>query len=587
MITGLGSITSAMENFSGTLRLGTVFSEIDTSRFHSFDQQYTLNYFRPMFPGSKLRISCIFSGIQTAQSGVEQTWHGELQPSGDINWTNTFFGVGVNYRYRETRDTFEMNNLLSRSAGGVFKTRFVNFPQSTLRYDWSRTFSSIISQPQTTEEKRLQYSANYSGWNARFLYSYTDREYDNLTADLQQDQQQHLFRLDYAHAFFANRLRFSGGYLFNFTRRREETGIPAEPLTQITTILGLYAEDSTPEFGALDTLSGLIDLNVTDATSPSIDIGGVLVNRNIGFDLGISRQISQIYIYTDRLSDPDEGWAIYTSSDNLEWTRLASGVSATFNSPLKRYKISFPFTEARYFKAVNSGVNEEPQVLVTEIQAFLSSQAAQQGPQDMQNHRVTVNASYQLYHSVSVGCDVLYGSIPDNSLGNGRQDGSFSGNVTYRPSLKFSATTRYSRDFVNYLDNSEGGAPAQGGAPALGSRGTETFSATFSSKPMETMDASLAASRTTNFDNDQESQRVKASMLRITTVWLPAFSTTSEFGFTRDQRVPGKSDYRQLAFWDFLHYAVAAESECYRKLSTARIPTPGTPVQLCLWHRPH
>jgi hypothetical protein len=303
-------------------------------------------------------------------------------------------------------------------------------------------------------------------------------------------------------------------------------------LTQIATILGLYAEDSTPEFGALDTLSGLIDQNVTDATSPSIDIGGVLVNRNIGFDLGISRQISQIYIYTDRLSDPDEGWAIYTCTDNLEWTRLASGVSATFNSPLKRYEISLPITEARYFKAVNSGVNEEAQVLVTEIQAFLSSQAAQQGPQDMQNHRVTVNASYQLYHSVSVGCDVLYGSIPDNSLGNGRQDGSFSGNVTYRPSVKFSATTRYSRDFVNYLDNS------------IGSRGTETYSATFSSKPMETVDASLAASRTTNFDNGQESldgapaQRVEASLLRVTTVWLPAFSTISELGFTRDQRVP-------------------------------------------------
>ena len=72
----------------------------------------------------------------------------------------------------------------------------------------------------------------------------------------------------------------------------------------------------------------------------------------------------------DVVSGPSIVWQVYRSRDNLFWEAVP-GVTSTFDSGLLRYRIRFPQTEDRFFKAVNVSVNPASAVRVTEVRALL------------------------------------------------------------------------------------------------------------------------------------------------------------------------------------------------------------------------
>jgi len=540
---------AALQNLTGSIRLGSTVTDADSSDFRSFDQQYFLNYHRSLLPYITMRLSLRYSDYKTVPDNAENLWHGELLPSGELAWKSVFFASGIHYRYRQTRDLIESNNLTSRSAGGFLRTQFVNVPTFGVRYEWQDNSYELLLQPQRTTDRRFQTDARYAVRNLGLLYSFLHREFDNLSNNISQNYQQHVFRSDYSGAIFKDRLRFSGSYLFNLNRYEQDTGLTPEPYTQLTTVLGLYAEDSTPEFGPLESVPTLIDQVVTDPTSPEINIGGASLNRNIGFDLGIPRDVSLIYIFTDRLSDPDLQWELYRSDDNQEWSLIPEPHTSAFNVSQSRYEIAFSEISGRYVKVVNTTINQAPEVFVTEIQALTLSEAVQTGPQETQNHRLNANASFEASKKLTFGLDVLVGKIPETESREGRQDLNIAGSVTYRPTNMVSSVARVQQEKIEY-DNE-----------AIGTRGTQTVSLSISIDPIESVDISVAGSQINSLENNDLHQRLTSGLFRLSMQWFPSLSTLVETGYTHDERI------QEDAVIDSWRYRLSGDARIWQNLA--------------------
>ncbi len=157
--------------------------------------------------------------------------------------------------------------------------------------------------------------------------------------------------------------------------------------------MGCYTNDATPDLGSLDTVMTLVDGNTQAPAQSMINIGGNEVNQNIGADLGYQREVSQLYVYTDRPSGNNVRWNVLRSEDNAVWEQIGS-VTSQYSAGFSRYEITIPATEARFIKAVNQGLNEVDTVFVTELEALESVDNTGITERDQQIHVASLTNSY-------------------------------------------------------------------------------------------------------------------------------------------------------------------------------------------------
>jgi hypothetical protein len=538
-----------LENFNGSLRLLGSSTKVDTLKTESIDQQYNINYTRPFLPELVARFSLNYHTLQLHQKGIPDNWHGELGPSGDISWSNMLFSAGANYRYWQVRDRIESNNSMSRGAGFFFRTKLTNLPQSNFQYDWNRFNSGSGYTPLNNEEWRFLYSTNYSYKPVSLYYSFSNRDFVNHINAASENLKQHIFRFDYGAHFFGQKLRLSTDYLFTASERKESSGSNPQPLIQLTPLLGLYLQDETPEISVMDTLNGLIDNDVTNPTSPVINIGGVFINQNIGLDLGTPRLINQLYIYTDRQSGNQVGWKVYTSEDNNQWSPLDGAIPTTFNLTFKRYEIILPGIQARYFKAANFGINDQSEVYVTEMQALINSTLEGNLPNTSQNHQVSANIGYKASPNVQFLLDGLWGSTLENNTGLQRQDANLTGTVSYKPSQLFASSARYRHALTKFQSAS------------VADQKSDIYSLNFQSNPMRTLEFSLSGSHSEIFENTVLDQKLNSALFHSSALLFPRLSILNEVDFSRNER---PSQNTSVDTWS---YRISADATPYNSLN--------------------
>ncbi|MBC8327286.1 MAG: hypothetical protein H8E31_00895 [Planctomycetes bacterium] len=158
---------------------------------------------------------------------------------------------------------------------------------------------------------------------------------------------------------------------------RTQRGTPGD-FGQLPLADGLYALDSTPTLGGLDSVGGLIDNN--RAAGAGIQIGGVAagggVDRNIGLDQGlVPRGVDRILLYTDVAFTASEAaqfnWSLYVSNDNLSWSRTQFNAISDYEVARQRFVIQTGGIASRYIKVVNTSYSATaPAVEVSEIRAL-------------------------------------------------------------------------------------------------------------------------------------------------------------------------------------------------------------------------
>ncbi|HKK20844.1 MAG TPA: hypothetical protein VJ983_05170, partial [candidate division Zixibacteria bacterium] len=381
---------------------------------------------------------------------AENTWRRELQPSAELLYNTPLFSLGSTVNRRISKSSFDANDLNRDNWSVYYRSKWVTYPGMVLRYDWNRTYAPDDLRVSNQYDRRWLANLDYTYKGSQFYYNLVRLSFDNRPREQKLTEYDHQFRWNQMALTANKKLRINSDYTFTYKTQTQETPDTAVTYRQLPVRSGLYSIDASPEFDSLTVASGLTDGNTVDPSLPLIDIGTAQVDRNIGADLGLSRKVAAIYIYTDRPSGAQLNWTIYSSDDNLTWNLVSVAPNTRFSLIYNRYEIEFPGVTTRYIKAVNSGTNNFSTVDVTEIQVYEGQTGSSKRKSDQQSHLLDVVSTYTFTQKLQGTLDLSYQNEPGSgdNFGNDELYVNLSGR--YRPNDILTHVARAQIGFQNY-----------------------------------------------------------------------------------------------------------------------------------------
>ena len=362
-------------------------------------------------------------GLPAASSDTSVT---RLRPFVLLRSTNQMFSPGVGFFRREDRASaqgFPGTKLVNddyaaylgwQPAGGPRSdfqfVRTNTFDRGKVLFDTTRDFGSIISN-YTWGNLSAHYRGNYLNTN------------DRLHA-LETTQTSNAGRLAYSESRLARRLVWNAVYDVNdqqlTTRTRTGQGEVAVP---VTANAGLSATSDLPLTAALSSNPGLIDGNRTAGAGIDLGVpepGTDAQARNFGLDLLNRTTVSRFDVWIDRELTAELAasfsWDVYTSTDNIVWTRESIVQRARYGPFETRFELDFPAVTARYVKLVVRPLSpllpdasRYPDIQVTELQAFERRAASEaEGVIGETRHVLNANARFRLLDAPSLYYETFY-----------------------------------------------------------------------------------------------------------------------------------------------------------------------------------
>jgi hypothetical protein len=396
----LGNVKAVLDtNIStGTLTTTDASGAVTKNDTTTVFPQLTVTGDTMIYPKLRLSFGGIFDVTQsslTTDTGSSDFSVSHVRPYIELRSTDPVLSPGLGYfRRDETTSTgggspsIRLTNedysayLGWRPAGGPRSdfqfVRTNTYDDTRLLDDSKKDFGSIISR----------YS--YKGLGVSYLGSYLDT--DNRVVGLETREVANAVRVDQSAALFHNRVLWAGTYNINHQNLTTlATGTGGEVPIPVIAFAGLSAISDTPVTTPLAQNPALVDGNLTSAAGVNIGFpgfGGDTQARNLGLDFATPSTVSRLLVWIDRdlpqTIAASFTWEIYSSSDNLSWSRVATVAGAPFGPFDRRFQIDFDPISARYIKTVTQplsgvtiGASQYPDIVVTEVQAFLRETAGQ------------------------------------------------------------------------------------------------------------------------------------------------------------------------------------------------------------------
>lgn len=401
-----------------------------------FNQKYSLMLNKSFYPQLTLRAGYLWETDQNWLTINDADSHSSVTtslPSFDLFLGNPMLNAAVGYNRRKETDIMSGTPSLDRyneDYHASFGWRPEGLPQASLLLTRINTFDGLRTT-QNISDDRATFGLLYTpvtGLDLKYLFNYDDLT-DKL-AGLDIKQITHTGRINYSGQFFHERVSVYSTYTFSQQDTTTTTSIGGQGVVdlQITPFAGLFALNDIPTIGVLDQLPALIDGNT--GTSAGIDIGTMLppqLPRNMGLDfLNPLTTVNRVLVWVNvklptttvnvtRLPDQIAKlytWDIYTSQDNLTWTKIASQTGLVMDPFQNRFEIKFPSVQTRYLKVVVSpldpnavqalaipGFQPPFNVFVTELQAFNevpAAVAAAQGTTSTTSHILNTDVKVRL-----------------------------------------------------------------------------------------------------------------------------------------------------------------------------------------------
>ena len=520
----LGIAPALGADLSGSAQVATTATDNRGLQSDLLEQQYTLGLVQPLTPHFSLRFGYQHFDLGTSFADGTRLSRRTRQPLVELLYNRPRVSGRMSFYQLSVDNTFEDQNFDRRSVAGNFSWRPYRGPGVTVNFRNDRNLADVSVFGRDTSSSVLELTTFYNRtlWSASYTFGRT--AVDNPTNAFQSDQTRHEVRAGLQKSLWADRFSLGASGRLSRLDRTTSTGTGTELADPITPAAGLFALDTTPEIGELEPSPTLIDGNVTTPASPAIDIGGASTFRNVGVDLGVTRPATRFEIAVDTASGPSVVWQVYHSRDNLIWEAVP-GVTSTFDSALLRYRLRFPATEDRFFKAVNVSTNPVPTVLVTEVRALLDVDPAT-AAEDLRGdvYRADVTATFQPWERVHGAAG--FGLSTDEVLAAGlaRRD--------YRDT---SAHARLTIDLAPNLDLSLGyryNDSEDRRDPVL-LRTVSQYTAALAYRPLPTVDAVLRAGVR---DESREStllQSLRSVRLAVATELLPDLRYVTDLDVAR------------------------------------------------------
>jgi len=518
------------DNLRGNFQITGVSSEANDQTTRSLNQEYSINWTKKFTPYLLARASLRYHNLGIDQSQSDNIWRYDYQPSGELVWQHPDFTMSGIIRRQETTSNNDATDLIRNNAGLTFATKSIKYPLLEIRYDWDHTYNDKNLSERDTRENRVQGGLRYNYRNQSLYYNLVYRNNENLSKGIDFSSFQHLFRWNQSSRFLNNKLRISSGYDFTYRSQKTEN-YGGEPIMEtIPFSRALYAFDPTPDLDELDSVSTLGDGNISDPSQPTIDIGEALLDRNIGVDFGLEREVSALYIYTDRPSGTQLDWQVYVSADNLIWNRLTSPVFVEFNSSFNRYEINFNQQTTRYIKAVNSGLNDVLSVLVTEIQPFIELAEVERDTKSRTTHTIDLSTNYIFSKTFESTADINIRTEPAGDFGNNRDEIYYSFTGRHRPSGKVSQVARYQAGFEDFKNG--------------GSRNdNQALSYSLLYSPLPTLAFSFAAISRTDYIERTKTRETNNLFFQANGNILAGLDLSLEAGYGRNNQFDSKTKF--------------------------------------------
>ena len=505
---------------TGYAELSGVSSETDDIRNSNLRQQYTVSFLKRVTPYMSLRSSLRYYKLDLAQGQSPDVWQEEWQPSGEFSWTPPWFNFSTNLRRRNSQSSTLATRLRSDLSGFSFRTRSSRFPVLTLRYDLTRVRESGPDANRKSDEKRFQSGLQYTAGRHSFSEGFTRGQTRNLISSWESLHDLNNFRWSYAVNLLEDkRLHISSNYTHNYRHQLDRVQGSATILNVIPVVSALYAADPGPEWGQLEPLPQLSDGNVDDPTQPQVDLGTGSINRNIGVDFGFARPVGALYIFLDAASGPLT-WQVYTSSDNLNWSRLEEEVEVVLNLGYNRFELLFPTVTTRYIKAVNGGLNEATTVHATEIQAFIQSEPETTTESFSQSHFVDLAIGYRFSERLNTSLSGTYQQEPLQGLDGDRRNQFYSMSTRFRQTEMISHTVNFHQSFQDFAADSSDLKSLSGGYNLLVA-------------PLTTLDFLLSISRRIGYYGSGKDQESGNALLAVHGSPFTNLHLIWESGFSR------------------------------------------------------
>jgi len=511
------------ENLSGNLDIAYNDTQTDTDKTKTLDQDYSINWQKYFTEYLTTRASLKYLNIGIDRTVDGNTWRSELQPAGEITLNHPDFAFGTSYRRRVSKSDISETNLTRDNVSINLKSKVIEYPFVNIRYDWDHTFNPQYQELRDLNENRFTLGSIYDYKENNFEYSFTRRATKNNISELKTTEYAHLFRWNRVMRFNDNRLRVSTNYNFNHRSEKEEKPDSVVVFNIIAFQQALYAYDATPDFGQLDTLTTLADGNITNPTQPFIDIGRASIDHNIGVDFGFERKVSALYLYTDKISSSTVNWRIFISIDNINWQLYEASPTVTFDLVYNRYEIIFTDITTRYIKVVNSGINYDDNIYLTEIQTLLQNDFSRENTNSYTAHIFDVSSTYKFSKKVEGSADLSYLNQPGGSLEGRNQELYINLSTKYQPTHQFTHNVKLQNGFRDY---------------DLSDNNYRNLSLTYNVlyTPLPTLDFSLSLLHNNNYTGGEKTQENNNAFLQAYGNILQSLNATVEIGVSRNNQ---------------------------------------------------
>ncbi len=556
-----------------------------TESSDSLFQNYYFRFEKPLTPllSYQLYLRTTLNNSHTVNSDGNRTstYLRAAEPSMDFFLHNPMYKFDIGTRYLEQWDTAKLSDE-GRKTTEYYYSRLNILPyllpslsfQADLQKDYDHLSQRKIDSTNIKYSGSSWYDLNYKAIRLSYNVTYNRDELKTPASTTTKNISNNLnasYSLGFSKAFLNNNFNFSAGYQGNYGRNKNEQFAPVGTDIDTKMILGegLYAAGSQTEHYA-DTLgpaNSLIDMNNnTPAAVPSgtINIGANGVKyHNMGIRLAINKDVTKIYIYVNKdvrndtnLKGTITDLEVYGSNANSisgTWTKISiqpvevEVIDALHN--IYRYIVKFSTSQSySYFKFVNLATASINDVFVTEIEAYGTDKVSTTGKLSNDTTFIThginlttsikpirtvvlsmnyfLNRSDQEPESIIASTGDAFANIFRDPKIEKDKDliinltRSYGGNINWQTHRLLTTMLRYQRN--ESLDNME-----------KTNFKSNTYSLSFSSSPLKTLDAVLSMIRTYSFSFDEKQSINNLYMLTLGAKLHRDVNMITDIGYTQ------------------------------------------------------
>jgi hypothetical protein len=560
-----------------------------TGSSDSLYQNYYFNFNQSINPllsyQFHIRTSLRDSSSKDSKGNETNSYLRAIEPAIDIFFRNPIYGLDAGYRRLEQWPSAHIAND-SRKTTEFYYSRFSltpdEFPSLSLQFDRQSNYDHLsikaLDNTTTTYSANSWYQLSYKGLRLAYNLSYTRNENERPLSQAQviaktiNDGFNATYNIAYNKSFWDNIVTVSAGYQgnYNWNKNEQSTTRTGNVPFKRTPLFGMYGlgtqiEPNVDTLAAANTLTDSIYDVPAKISTDTINVGqnGNKFN-NIGIQLSSSEQsVDMLYIYVNKDVLPDtvliniNNWKVYQSNFNLPGTwkeitiqTVTASVSDILNN-VYRYEIKFSTPQnALFFRAINLEIATASDVLVTEIEAFgteaVSSSGKITGTSTFLTQGINFNASLRPLNSLTFSVNYFLNradqqpkSIIDSI------EGAFS-NLLTKP------TTEVNEDLRSNITRTYG-ANATWLAhrlltttahfqrnEAFDNKGetdfsSNTYSLTFSSSPLPTLDTNLSLIKTYSYSFNKKQSMNDLYILTINSHLYKDVNMITDAGYTQSR----------------------------------------------------